>query len=230
MKCVIVDDDKMIRVDLEKRISQLPFLELVGSYGSPMEASGKILSGETDLLFLDVELPGMSGLQFLETIEGIAPQVILITSKKDYAVDAFNYDVTDFIVKPVSDERFLKAVNKARKKFELADLTLNPGKGHVFIKVNSRLMKLDLKEILYIEALADYVNIHTEKHKYTVHYTMKGIESALPSHEFYRAHNSYIIRIDKINSIEDNCAMINGQPIPVSRNKYKPLLDKLNLL
>jgi DNA-binding LytR/AlgR family response regulator len=230
MNCIIVDDDEMIRLDLENKIRQTMVLNLVGSCGSALEAAELLLTENVDLIFLDVLMPGMTGLDFIKTLAASKPEVIMITSNKDFAVEAFEYDVTDFLVKPVSYERFLKAVSKAKRNFEKKGTSVNAIDEHIFIKVGSRFIKLELKNILYIEALSDYVTIHTLNEKYTIHSTMKGFESTLPAKDFFRIHNSYIVRLDKITSVAGNNVSILKTVLPVSRNKVKTLIQRLKLI
>ncbi|MCW3071087.1 MAG: response regulator of the LytR/AlgR family [Bacteroidetes bacterium] len=230
MNCIIVDDDEMIRLDLEEKINQTMTLNLIGSCSNAMEASNLVMTKNVDLIFLDVMMPGMTGLEFIKTLSASRPELIMITSNKEFAAEAFDYDVTDFLVKPVSYERFLKAVSKAKRNFDKKGTTINTIDDHIFIKVASRFIKLELNNIQYIEALADYVTIYTATDKYTIHSTMKGIENTLPGNDFARVHNSYIVRLDKIAAIEDNSITVNKTTIPVSRNKFKPLMQRLKLI
>lgn len=230
MNCIIVDDDEMIRLDLEEKINQTMTLNLVGSCSNALEASNLVMTQNIDLIFLDVMMPGMTGLEFIKTLSASRPELIMITSNKEYAAEAFDYDVTDFLVKPVAYDRFLKAVSKAKKNFDKKGTTINTIDDHIFIKVSSRFVKLELKTIQYIEALADYVTIYTATDKYTIHSTMKGIEGVLPVNDFARVHNSYIVRLDKITAIEDNSISVNRVTIPVSRNRFKPLMQRLKLI
>ena len=230
MNCIIVDDDDMMRIDLEHKIRQTMFLNLVGVCSNAVEAANRVMSGNVDLIFLDVMMPGMTGMDFIKTLDTSRPEVIMITSNKDFAVEAFEYDVTDFLIKPVSFERFLKAVTKAKRNFDKKGTTINTVDDHIFIKVASRFVKLELKNIQYIEALADYVTIHTATEKFTIHSTMKGIEQTLPAGDFARVHNSFIVRLDKIAAIEDNSISVNKTTIPVSRNRFKPLIQRLKLV
>jgi DNA-binding LytR/AlgR family response regulator len=230
MNCIIVDDDEMMRTDFEHKINQTVILNLVGVCTDAMQAANLVMTKNIDLIFLDVLMPGMTGMDFIKTLDVSKPEVIIISSNKDFAAEAFEYDVTDFLVKPVSYERFLKAVTKAKRNVDKKGATINTTESHIFIKVSSRLVKLNLKDVLYIEALADYVTIHTTAEKYTIHATMKSIENTLPSADFFRTHNSYIVRLDKISAIEDNCVIINRSPIPVSRNKTKQLMQRITQL
>jgi len=228
MNCLIVDDDEMTRIDLEQKIGHTPFLRLVGSCSSAMEAAELMSRQPVDLLFLDIQMPSMNGLQMLEMLKNERPLVVLVTSDPGYAVDAFNYDVTDFLVKPVTEERFLKAVLKARRLQEARPSSWRSNQ--LFAKVNNGWIKIESIDILYIEALADYINIHTPAQRYTVHATMKSMENTLPQTDFFRVHNSFIVRLDKIARIEDNMVIIGQKPIPVSRSKVKPLMQRLNLI
>lgn len=230
MNCIIVEDSEVARLDFENKVSQVSFLKLVGSCQSAIEASNIIMNMQVDLIILDVMMPEMDGLQFMKALDKERPQIILVSSDKKYALDAFEYDVTDFLVKPVSIERFFKAISKAKKKYDEGSGISSYDNTNIFIKVNSLLVKVDPKEILYVEALSDYVTIHTAKTKHTVLSTMKAMETALPEKYFFRAHNSYIIRLDKITSIEDNCMVIGDKLIPISRSKMKDLMQKLKLL
>ncbi len=230
MNCIIVDDDALVRLDLENKISQVSFLNLMGSCSSAAEATQYIMNQQVDLMILDVMMPEMNGLQLMKALETERPQVILVSSSKEFAAEAFDFDVTDFLVKPISGERFFRAAAKSRRLHEGRTSMSSYDDHSVFIKVNTRLVKIDLRDILFVEALADYVTVNTSNNKYTIHSTMKGIESALPGKYFFRAHNSYIIRLDRISEIDDNCVVIGQKLIPVSRSKVKGLMQKLKLL
>jgi DNA-binding LytR/AlgR family response regulator len=230
MNCVIVDDDEITRMDLEHKVKQVSFLNLLANCSTAMEATDVILNDQVDLVILDVMMPGMNGLQLMKALENERPQVILVSSDQKFALEAFEHDVTDFLVKPVLNERFFKAVVKAKKTYEAGSGIGDHDDENIFLKVNSKLIRIDTRDILVVEALADYVTIHTANGKYTVHSTMKGMEVALPEKNFFRAHNSYIIRLDKITSIEDSCMIIGDKLIPISRSKMKGLLQRLKFL
>ncbi len=207
MTCIVVDDDALSRLDIEHKIAQAPFLTFEGSYASAAEASAALLKKKIDLVFLDIHMPKINGIQFMKSLATERPQIIFVTSSKDFATDAFENDATDYLVKPISEDRFLKAASKAQKIHQNKG-PITSADESIFIKVNSRLVKLNLNEILFIEALADYIIIHTANNKYIVHSTMKGVEGSLPENDFFRVHNSYIIRIDKITVIEDNTVVL----------------------
>jgi DNA-binding LytR/AlgR family response regulator len=230
MNCIIVDDDDFVRKELEYRVNQTLLLNLVGSFSNAVEASHAVMTENIDLIFLDVVMPEMSGIEFIQSLTILKPEIILISGDPSYAVDAFEYDVTDFLVKPFTYERFLTAVGKAKRNNDKKGTTFNTLDGHVFIKVSSKLIKLELNSILYIEALADYITIYTEERRYTILSTMKRIENILSPAIFFRTHNSYIVNIEKITSIENNSILIGKAVIPVSRNRFKQLMSQLKLI
>ncbi|MBK9800005.1 MAG: response regulator transcription factor [Bacteroidetes bacterium] len=228
LRCIIVDDDENSRSVIKHCVSKTEFLSLEGIYSSAKDALVGLKSKPADVIFLDVEMPEMSGIDFMKTFTDI-PQVVIVTSKKEYAAEAYDYNVTDFVSKPIDYARFLKAAEKAREmhsSITRSEINLD----EIFIKKDSRLIKLHANEINWIEALSDYVNIYTTGQRYTVLTTMKGIESKLPPKDFARVHRSYIIRIDKIKEIEENTVFIGENAIPISRSHKEALLKKLNLL
>jgi len=228
MNCILIDDDPISRTEIEHLVKRTSSLNLVASCSSAMEGFNLIESQPVDLLFLDVMMPGMTGLDLMKVLPEHKVQVILMTVEKEYAVEAFNYDVVDFLVKPVSEERFLKAVSKARNNHSNSQVRSNYE--YVFVKVNSVLQKINTNDIFYIEAVGDYVAIHTSAQRFVVHSTMKSILDKLSATDFLRVHNSFIVRIDKIASIEDNSIVINKKLIPMSRTRKNELMEKLNLI
>lgn len=226
MKCIIVDDDELSRAALKKCIERTDYLELVAECKNAIEAQQLIRDSKIDLMFLDVEMPEMTGIEFIKNVE-VSCQVIIVSSKKEYAVDAFEYNVTDYLLKPVQYPRFVKAAEKARQIYENVQ---SAGTNSLLIKQESKLIKLELENVYYIEAFSDYVNIYTKNTRYTVLSTMKAIESKLPSSDFMRVHRSYIVRLDKINVIEENTIVLNDKLIPVSRSNKEGLVKRLNIL
>lgn len=228
MNCLIVDDDPVAQKSLEHCINRTEGLTLVATCSNAADALKAIKSNAIDLIFLDVEMPEMSGLDFLRTFKDV-PQIILVTGKKEYAAEAFDYDVTDFLLKPFDYARFLKAVDKAQQIS--GSMQVGDGdEGGIFIKKESRLVRLPAGSILYVEALADYVNIYTADGRHTVLATMKSVESKLPQKEFVRIHRSFIIRLDKIEEIEENAVKIGGKVLPISRSHKEDLFRRLKLL
>jgi len=226
MQCIVIDDDELSRFTINTFVEKTEGLQLSGSFPRAKEALECMHKNPVDLIFLDVEMPEMTGLEFLSSYENKA-QVIMVTVNREYAADAFDFNVTDFLLKPVDYTRFIKSVDKARKINE----NLVPGENEkeVFIKKDNKLIRMPLDEIYYIEALADYVNIYTPGGRHTILSTMKAIENKLPAGQFCRVHRSYIVRIDKIREIEDNTINILDRQIPVSRSYKDVLMEKLNL-
>ena len=226
MNCVVVDDESLSRIILEKCISETPFLNLVGSYSSAVELRQDLPNKAVDLIFLDIQMPEMNGMEFVKSIENI-PQVIFVTSRTNYAVEAFENDVTDYLVKPVSYPRFIKSAEKARKINE--QFSENKEENIIYVKSDSRLIKVDLTQIVFIEALGDYVRLHTKQAKYTILSTMKAMENKLDSADFQRVHKSYIVRKDKILKVEKNVIHMEKVHIPVSRTYKEVLKSSLKL-
>ena len=228
MNSIIVDDDPLMLKLVEGLIAKAGTIEHLKSFSNPREAQEFIRNEKVDLIFLDVEMPEMSGIDLIQSLQ-YKPQVILITSKESYAVDAFKLEVTDYLVKPPTFERFMKACKRAeenlaeRGKFEVS-------KDKLFIKVDSHLVGINIDEITMVEAMADYVGIFAGEKKYVVYSTMKGIESKLPPSVFVRVHRSYIVNINRINSIEDGTLTIGQKLIPVGVTYKEKLMNTLNLL
>jgi DNA-binding LytR/AlgR family response regulator len=231
MQCLIIDDDEIARRAVQHCVERTDFLHLAGTCQSVPEALQVIREKKIDLIFLDVEMPEMSGIDFLRTFKEI-PQIILITGKKEYAAEAFDYDATDFLLKPVEYARFLKAALKAQNIHQSMQVKKeDDGEDALFIKKDgNRLVRLPAKDILWVEALADYVNIHTRDGRHTLLATMKSIEAKLPAKDFIRIHRSYIVRLDQVSEIEENSVIISGKILPVSRSHKEDLFRRLKLL
>ena len=234
MDCLIVDDDEITRKTIEKLVRNTDFLNLRGSCSSAVEAYNFFMQNRVDLILLDVMMPEMTGIELIRSLGDNKPKIILITSEKGFASEAFDHDVVDFITKPVTADRFYKAVLKVRKIYE-KEITRPTGPAasqpYLFVKADSRYVKINSGDILYIEALADYVSIYTTtEDRFVIHSTMKSIEEKLPQPDFIRIHNSFIVRLDKITSIEDNTVALGKKLFPVSRSHKKDLMDRLRLL
>lgn len=232
MNCIIVDDNKMARTATKQLVAQVNFLNLVQECASPIEAFNCLKKEKIDLVFLDIEMPEMTGIELIKNLEH-QPLIILITAKKEYAVEAFELDVVDYIIKPVNLNRFMLAVDRAKEihdnkeqKIELNDVE----KDYIFIRSEAILTKVKIKEITYVQAMGDYVNIFTANKRHTVHITLKAIEEKLPHQLFYRLHRSYLIALNHIDNIEENTAYIGKHPIPIGEQYKKELLKKINLI
>ena len=229
IRCIIVDDDELSRNIMEDLVKENEELELVKTCSDAIEAFNVLKSEEIDLIFLDVDMPKMTGIDLLKSLE-VIPQVVLITAHSEFAAQSYEYNVTDFIVKPISHARFITAVEKAKKNLLKPSISGGTSVQTIFIKTDSRLVQVYTKNILYIEALGNYVNVYTTNGKYIVLSTMKDIESRLSVPDFMRVHRSFIVRVDKIESIEDNFIHINQKNIPIGKNYKDDLMHSLNLL
>ncbi|MBS9524513.1 response regulator transcription factor [Litoribacter alkaliphilus] len=229
--CILVDDDRMSLKILEILVAKTTFLEIAGVFDHPMEAFKMLSEKKVDILFLDIEMPEMNGLELLETLIE-KPQIIMTTYNNSYAVPAFDYEVADFLLKPIVNySRFLKAVNKALKNLEHANRkAVNFDNEQIFVKIDSLLMNFNLRDILYIEAFGDYVKIHTNDKMYITHAKLKTVEETLPHNAFSRVHRSFIVRLDKIDNIDLSNLEIAKRVIPISNSYRSNLMDKINLL
>ena len=233
MNCIIIEDDELALKIIEEFVNKTSGLNLLHSFTNAVEAINSIQpEEEIHLIFLDIELPEMSGMEFLDSLEN-PPLVIIISSKDKYAVDAFEYDVVDYLVKPINYARFFKAVEKARRNYQ-RDLLDKIGKEEIFIKKNSMLVRLKYDDILWVEALENYVIFNTFDEKYTIHFTMKAIEQKLPTSKFTRVHRSYIVNTGSIDVIEDNSVLIKVQDgtktIPIGKSYKDKLMGDINLM
>lgn len=229
LKCLIVDDDPMNLKIIESFVDQTDFLAKVGTCSDAIAASNLLKNEKVDLIFLDVEMPQMSGLELIESLQE-KPLVVLITSKEKYAVDAFDLEVTDYVVKPVTYPRFLKAANRALEQAKKpAESPENNNPESLFVKVDSRFINIDFKDIKLVEAREDYVTIHTDQKRYTIYSTMKKLEKKLPEN-FMRVHRSYIVNLNRVEAIEDNLLAIEKHLIPVGGTYRERLMTRLNML
>lgn len=231
MNCLIVDDNKMARMAMKQLVSQVNDLVLVGECDNAMEAYNKVNKESIDLLLLDIEMPGMTGLELTKNLGNKSPLIIFTTAKTDYAVEAFELNVVDYIIKPVSPARFLQAIEKAKEVLESTrqDLKVEE-KEFVFVRDNGILKRIDINEILYLEAMGDYVKVHTAQKFHVVHSTLKAIGEKLPAAKFMRVHRSYIVALNKIDFIEEGVINIGKNSIPVADAYRGSLNQHLNLL
>lgn len=231
MKCIVVDDQKPFHLILANLIAMDPVLELVGSYVDAFEAHQVMLKQEVDLLFLDIEMPGLNGLELAKIMEGKGPLVIFTTSNPDYALEAFNLNVIDYLLKPIEPTRFLKAVEKAKGIIESKDMAVaNENDGFVFIRDSYTIKRIQLDEILYLEANANYVDIYlTSKRMYSIHTAISSLEQKLPSSLFFKVHRSFIVNLGKVDAIEGKTLMIENKIIPIA-DAYRTALNKRMLI
>lgn len=229
MRCIIIDDEKTARLALRKLCEKMGYIEVLEEFENPTDAISFIQQEDIDLIFLDIHMPELKGSEFVKTMNSL-PDVIMTTTDTSFALEAFEYNVIDYLVKPISMPRFLKTMEKLKaKKAEEID-TSETESTSIFVNINSRLVKLNFENILVLEAKGDYVQIKTTDKNHIVHSTMKKIEDRLPASKFMKVHRSYIINIDKIVDIEDNSILIAEEIIPISRGNKEALLDRLNML
>lgn len=231
LNCMIVDDDEMSRLLMTKFIEQTDFLNLSHVCDNAIEASNTLIgekNNDIDLVFLDIEMPEMTGLQLTKSLNNLYP-IIFITSSKGYAIEAFEDNVLDYLVKPFEYSRFLKASLKAKEQRE-QELKYAEKENHIFVKSDSRFVRIPYQDLFFVEALADYVIFNTVKGKFIVHHTMKGIEKKLPMSIFSRVHRSFIVNRNKINQIEDFNISIADKMIPVGASYKEQFLSKINQL
>ncbi|MEM6297329.1 MAG: LytTR family DNA-binding domain-containing protein [Bacteroidota bacterium] len=229
MNCLVVDDDEFSRNVVKHYVQKTDGLNLIAECENALEAFNELKSKEIDIVFLDVEMPEMTGIELLKALDDL-PQIILVTSRSNYAVEAFEYSVTDYLVKPVKYPRFLKAVGKAETNLKATNVTVENTTDEVFVKADNKIIKLKLSEVLYVEALSDYVIINTEARKYIIHSTMKGLEKKLPEGSFIRVHRSYIVNFNRIESIQDLNVVMPNKTIPIGASYKTRFMKKLNML
>ncbi len=234
MNCIIIDDDKLSRKVLEGLIAKRSDLSLVASYPDALDAS-KMFNKDNngvDLIFLDIEMPEMTGLDFLSSIKDL-PQVIIVSSREKYALEAYDFEITDYLLKPIELPRFSRAINRAFKKHSVVKMEMKSNE-EIFIKKGASLIKMKLNDILWVEALENYVILNTKDEKFTIHFTMKAIEKKLPQPNFTRIHRSYIVNTGNISIIKDNAVDIsyNNQvhSIPIGKSYKEKLLKDINLI
>ncbi|RAJ79247.1 DNA-binding LytR/AlgR family response regulator [Chitinophaga dinghuensis] len=231
MNCLIVDDNKLARTAMKQLASHVDFLKVLGECSSAMEAYNILQKEKIDLLLLDIEMPGMSGLELTRNLGKNGPVIIFTTVKKDYAVEAFELNVADYLIKPVSPARFIQAVERAREIYDSSNREIQVSDlEFVFIRDNGILKRIRTEDILYLEAMGDYVKLFTAQKFHAIHTTLKSLEEKLPANKFMRVHRSYIVALDKIESIEDGSIIIQKNAIPIADAYKSALNSRLRLL
>ena len=229
LRCMIIDDEPLARKVLREYIEDIDFLALAGEAENPLRAQALLDTQPADLLFLDINMPRLSGLEFLRAGRSL-PMVIMTTAYAEHALDGFELDVTDYLVKPFSFERFLKACNKAKEQYILThQLPAAPAAtdDHFFVKCDGRIEKVLYSDLLYVEAMLNYVVLHTQAGKKIVYLTMKSILEQLPPALFLKVHKSYIINLSKVKSIEGNSIRFEQGSVAVSQQYYDQVLKAI---
>ena len=244
LRCLIIDDDPTSRTVLSRYAEQHAQLHLAGTCESGVEAMNELEGTTIDLLFLDVNMPVMTGLELADTLPKDV-LVVIVTGDPDHAVDAFEANATDYLVKPVRYARFAKAVARAQEQHQGRQALHQPASTpsspppssstsappeSVFVKVDGRLVRLTLSDIRWVEAQGDYMMVHTSSKRYLIHSTMKSLDAKLPDDQFVRVHRSHIVRIDQIKDIEDSTLVIDGKVIPIGGSYYDTLIERIKTL
>lgn len=235
MNCIIIDDDSAARLIVSRLCSKHPQLHVAEEFSNAIEAIKYLNANEVDVIFLDIHMPTFSGFDFIQTLKN-PPKIILTTSDRNFALEAFEYpSVVDYLVKPIEQERFEKAIQKL-ERFTIVRSEAPPSteisdeNKELYVNVDRRLVKINFSDITVIEAKGDYIRIKTDNKSHIVHSTLKKIEDKLPGDIFLKVHRSYIINLSKIIDIEDNSVLIKQDIIPVSRSNRSELIKRLNLL
>lgn len=218
LTCLIVDDEPSAQQVLEKYIDDTPMLEHAATCNNALEAMQYLDSHTTDILFLDINMPKLSGIDFLQSLQN-PPAVILSTAYDDFALKGYELNVTDYLLKPFSFERFLKAINKVEERTSITSelLSLN-------LKADGKIYRIPLNEIRFIESLGDYISVHLEDQKYTVYETLKNLEKRLPNSRFVRVHKSFIVRIPSVDYLEGNMLKLGNNSIPIGKTYRETVL------
>jgi DNA-binding LytR/AlgR family response regulator len=231
LRCLVIDDEPLAIKLLEDHISSVPFLSLVQSYTNPLEALISIKNNPVDLIFLDIQMPQLNGIQFMELLQNRA-MVIITSAYQQYAIEGFEHNVVDYLLKPIALERFYKAAEKAYALKNPNTAITKPDElhpttgGYIFIKVETKMVRIELDDIFYIEGLKNYVSIYTKTQRIVTLQVMKQLEEVLPPNRFVRVHKSFIVALDKINVIERQELHIKDQIIPIG-NTYLEHFNKL---
>ena len=226
-RCIIVDDEPLARNFLERYCEKQRNLEVMGSFGDSETAFEYLKSNEIDILFLDVEMPVNNGFQLLDKLVYM-PKIILTTSKTDYAFDAFQYNVADYLKKPISFTRFQESVHKIIES--LNKTTVETTAEDIFIKTEGKFIRLNYQDILYIESVGDYVKYFTPSKNYLTHSTLKAVEEKMNNKQFMKVHRSYIVNLRKIKDIQDNSLIIEGKVIPISKSMKPGVMVRINVV
>jgi DNA-binding LytR/AlgR family response regulator len=221
LSCIIVDDEPVARKILHEFVEQVPFMHLQGKFENAAKAETFLKNNDVDLMFLDIEMPKISGLQLLKSIEK-QPLVIITTAFPQYALEGYELEVIDYLLKPIAFNRFIKAVHKARDYKQMQDgtLTSQAASSYLFVKSDKRIEKIELNDILYAETLGNYIIIHLHDKKIIAYLTLKSLETQLPANDFIKIHQSFLVNSSRICAIEGNEVKINDKSLPISRN-YK---------
>lgn len=231
IKCILIDDEPLAIKVIENHLQEFQNFEIVATFNNPIDAIPILKEQDIDVLFLDINMTKMNGLEFVRSMEKL-PNIVITTAYREYAVDSYDLDVLDYLVKPIPFTRFLKAINKITQKVHLqrglAKEEDQKSEAFIFLKVDKKLVKVKFDTILYIESLKDYIKVFTTTGDYMVHRSLTSISEELPKELFLRIHRSFTIAIDKVDSVEGNLVEINNKRVPIGR-KYVSIAKKIIL-
>lgn len=234
-KCLIIDDEPLARDLMRSHISKLENFEIVAECGDAMKAMQELRDQKVDLMFMDIQMPQITGIEFLKILKN-PPKVIITTAYREYAIDSFELDVVDYLLKPITFERFLKSVNKyyqvSQEEIPVAapvSDVIQSEEAFIYVKENKRVIKVNLCEILYIEGLSEYVQIYTDRKKIITKTSMTSLEEKLPNDGFLRIHKSFIVSLSRIEAFTAHTIEVPGKELPIGRSYKNTVLDALQL-
>ncbi|MFQ5445437.1 MAG: LytR/AlgR family response regulator transcription factor [Saprospiraceae bacterium] len=237
IRCLVVDDEELARTLLENYIGRIPHLELTGKCKDPLEAMAALNDGPADLMFLDIQMPGLTGVEFLKSLK-TRPLVIFTTAYPDYALEGYALDVVDYLLKPFSFERFVQAVNKAAGLLTLrsgqqawpndaGEEEATPTRDYILVKAGYKIHRLRFDDILFIQSMREYVAYHTPKGRILSLNSLKSLEEELPENRFLRIHKSYIVAVDKIDTLEGNMVHVGKEKLPIGASYREGVMGKV---
>jgi DNA-binding LytR/AlgR family response regulator len=227
VKCAIIDDEPLARKVIRQYLGHVSWAELVFEEGNPLKAIDRLKEEPVDLLFLDVKMPGITGLDLLSIVQN-RPEVILTTAYRDYALEGFEYEVTDYLLKPIALERFLRAIHKVReKKMVTPELPQQTARRSIILKQDKKLFKVSLDNITHIEGLKDYVKVHTTAGLHITHYTLQAILKDLHSEDFMRVHKSFIINLNHFQSLDGGMITVQESRLPLGRTYREDFIQRI---
>lgn len=229
MKCIIVDDEPMLRQHIAEMTEQIDFLDLVETFPSALAATSRLQQGNIDLIFLDINMPYLSGIDFLDSLEN-PPLCIFITAYSEYALEGFKLQAVDYLLKPIIFQRFYQASTKAYQLFVQRNKPLqesSPNDNMLFVRQGDAFVKISWTDILYAESMQNYTKLHFKERTITIHQTMLALEEALPGNHFFRIHKSYLVNVNHIDIITGGRVYIQEQELPISRTKREELLQNV---
>ena len=229
IKCIIIDDEPLAINVIEDHLKNFDNIEIVATFNNPLKAYSILEQEKIDVIFLDINMPQMTGFTFIESLSN-KPLIVFTTAYREYAVKSFELDILDYLVKPIPFNRFLKTINKIYQQVYVTNSSTESPlqqEPHIFLKVNKKLIKVNLNDILYIESLKDYIKVITFLGAYVVHKSLSAITEELPNSNFIRVHRSYTISINKIAAIDGNLIELSDRKIPIGRNYLKTAKERI---